>query len=149
MDRPTDLHPTDPPPAALSTALSTPNYRLTPRHIALQILPFLHLLSTIYMSWTLLAIYTQTPTPLMVVSTESMAPGFHRGDVLFVSNRDAGWDVGGVGGKGEGGVEEEGDAGRGRGRVEVRVGEMPVLWLPGRKYPMVHRVVGVWWEGGR
>lgn len=52
----------------------------------------------------------------MVVLSESMAPAFHRGDLIFLWNRTD----------------------------TVRVGEIPVCWFAGEPLPMVHRVVQVY-----
>jgi signal peptidase len=53
--------------------------------------------------------------PIVSVISESMAPAFHRGDLLFLSNRSN----------------------------NIRVGDIPVVWFPGRNLPMVHRAIKV------
>lgn len=47
-----------------------------------------------------------------------MAPAFHRGDILLLSNR----------------------------RSFAQVGDIPVVWFAGSPLPMVHRVVEVFYE---
>ena len=85
------------------------------RFLCAKLLPFLYLLSTPYMLWKLVSVLSNTPHPMMVVLSESMAPAFRRGDVIFIWNRT--------------------DA--------FRVGEIPVCWFAGQPMPMVHRVVQV------
>lgn len=58
----------------------------------------------------------------MIVISESMAPAFHRGDVVFLWNRE---------------------------RI-IKVGDIPVCWFPSRSTPMVHRAIGTHlYFGGR
>lgn len=65
------------------------------------------------MFWKALTIITGSPHPIIVVISESMAPAFNRGDLLFLWNRQP-W---------------------------ITAGEIPVCWSLGRQLPMVHRVV--------
>lgn len=65
-----------------------------------------------FMAWKAISLCTGTPYPMMVVTTGSMLPAFAPGDVLFVSNH----------------------------QQNVAVGDLPVCWLPGSAFPMVHRV---------
>ena len=69
----------------------------------------LRLIASVYMVWKALSCLTNTPCPLVVVTSESMEPGFRRGDILLLSNRQS----------------------------HVQVGDIPVLWFRGRKLPMV------------
>ncbi|KAL4991013.1 hypothetical protein BDW68DRAFT_153151 [Aspergillus falconensis] len=68
--------------------------------------------ATCFMAWKALSLWAGTPYPVMVVTTESMLPAFAPGDVLFVTNH----------------------------RQNVAIGDLPVCWLPGKAFPMVHRV---------
>ena len=57
---------------------------------------------------------------MVSVISESMAPAFHRGDLLFLSNRSN----------------------------RIQAGEIPVVWFAGRALPMVHRAIKVSDIGG-
>ncbi len=83
------------------------------RQILSQVLKLALVFSTAFMLWKSLCIFANTPSPFIVVISESMEPAFHRGDLLFVWNRDE----------------------------SLEVGEIAVCWLKGRNLPMVHRVV--------
>ena len=65
------------------------------------------------MLWKALALLSNSPIPIVVVTSESMEPAFQRGDLLFLWNRDA----------------------------SIAVGDLAVCWSKGRKLPMVHRGV--------
>lgn len=65
------------------------------------------------MAWKMLSVLTDSPQPVMVVISESMAPAFHRGDIIFLWNR----------------------------QPTIKVGDVPVCWFPGRPTPMVHRAI--------
>ncbi|KAJ6098405.1 signal peptidase complex catalytic subunit SEC11 [Penicillium canescens] len=78
-------------------------------------LTFFLFLSVPLMIWKALCLTTASPYPIVVVISESMAPAFHRGDILFLSNR----------------------------QYEVSVGDIPVVWFPGNPLPMVHRAIQV------
>lgn len=67
------------------------------------------------MAWKCLSILTNTPVPIVCVVSESMAPAFHRGDILLLWNRVS----------------------------SVNVGDIPVVWFDERPLPMVHRVIKV------
>ena len=56
---------------------------------------------------------TKSSSPVVVVTSESMEPVYHRGDILFVWNR----------------------------KEELEVGEVVVAWFSPRELPMVHRVI--------
>ncbi|KAJ5950781.1 signal peptidase I [Penicillium vulpinum] len=51
----------------------------------------------------------------MVVSSESMEPEFYRGDLILLWNH----------------------------QEKINVGDIPVVWFPGRRLPMVHRAIAV------
>ncbi|OJJ62621.1 hypothetical protein ASPSYDRAFT_109552, partial [Aspergillus sydowii CBS 593.65] len=70
------------------------------------------LIASCFMAWKAICLCTGTPYPMMVVTTESMLPAFAPGDVLFVSNH----------------------------HQDAAIGDLPVCWLPGSAFPMVHRV---------
>lgn len=93
--------------------------RYTPlRSILNSILPLLQVISICFMSWKGLSLLADTPYPLMIVITDSMAPAFQPGDVLFVSNHHR----------------------------EVQTGDLPVCWVAERPFPMVHRVIQVFYQ---
>jgi signal peptidase len=81
-----------------------------------KILHVLLVLSTTFMGWKSLCVMTGSPMPIVCVTSESMAPAFHRGDVLILSN----W------------------------QHQIRVGDIPVVWFSGYPLPMVHRAIKVW-----
>lgn len=60
--------------------------RVTARSFLKGILPLLQLISACYMAWKALSLLADTPFPIMVVTTESMAAAFRPGDVLLISN---------------------------------------------------------------
>lgn len=78
-------------------------------------LTFFLFLSVPLMTWKGICLATASPYPIMVVISESMAPAFHRGDILFLSNR----------------------------QHEISVGDIPVVWFPENPLPMVHRAIQV------
>ena len=70
-------------------------------------------IATAFAGWRCLCAITKSPTPLVVVTSESMEPTYRRGDVLFVWNRDD----------------------------TVQLGDVAVCWFKDRELPMVHRVI--------
>lgn len=58
---------------------------------------------------------TASSVPIVCVVSESMAPAFHRGDLLLLSNRSE----------------------------TIQAGDIPVVWFAGRTLPMVHRAIKV------
>lgn len=78
-------------------------------------MPLLLNLSTMLLGWKALRVLTASPSPIMCVISESMAPAFHRGDLIFLWNRPP----------------------------RVQVGDIPVIWFAGEPLPMVHRAVRV------
>ena len=62
-----------------------------------------------------MCVITGSSYPIMVVSSESMEPVFYRGDLILLWNNQR----------------------------EVNVGDIPVVWFPGRRLPMVHRAIEV------
>lgn len=71
--------------------------------------------ATAFIIWNTLKIITYTESPIVVVLSGSMEPGFYRGDLLFLYHLDSGFDL----------------------------GEIVVYKLPGREIPIVHRVLQV------
>ncbi|KZF26457.1 putative signal peptidase complex catalytic subunit SEC11 [Xylona heveae TC161] len=71
--------------------------------------------ATAYMLWKAISLITDSSHPIVVVISESMEPAFKRGDILILWNRQS----------------------------LVKVGDIPVCWLPGRSLPMVHRAISV------
>lgn len=61
------------------------------------------------MAWKAIACVSDSPTPIVVVTSQSMEPTFQRGDILLVWNR----------------------------QKYVQVGDIPVVWFKGRPLPMV------------
>ncbi|POW17460.1 hypothetical protein PSHT_06386 [Puccinia striiformis] len=88
--------------------------RLGIRHILLQGLNFATVICTALMLWKGLAVTLNTESPVVVVLSGSMEPGFYRGDLLFLSlPRDR----------------------------QLKVGEIPVFNVPEGKIPIVHRLI--------
>ena len=80
-----------------------------PRQAAKELLPTLKLIANIFIAWKALTLASDTPIPMVVVTSESMEPGFQRGDLLLLWNRDR----------------------------NVQVGDIPVIWFQDHKLPMV------------
>lgn len=74
--------------------------------------------STIFMMYQGLSLMTNSSTPIVCVISESMAPAFHRGDILFLWNYTS----------------------------SIEVGDIPVVWFDDAPLPMVHRVVQSYWD---
>lgn len=74
-----------------------------------------------FMAWKAVSLWADTPCPIMVVTTESMAPAFAPGDVLLVATHQR----------------------------HVHVGDLPVCRFPDSAVPMVHRVIRVMGQGDR
>ena len=83
-----------------------------------EILAVAQVVAICFMAWKALSLWTGTPYPVMIVTTESMVPAFAPGDILFISNHHR----------------------------NVEIGDLPVCWLPGREFPMIHRVLRVFYE---
>ncbi|KAK5117975.1 Signal peptidase complex catalytic subunit [Meristemomyces frigidus] len=86
---------------------------LQPRQLAAQILNFALVLSTAFMLWKGLSVFTNSSSPIVVVLSGSMEPAFQRGDLLFLWNRG----------------------------IETQVGEVVVYNVRGKDIPIVHRVI--------
>ncbi|EEP82410.1 signal peptidase I [Uncinocarpus reesii 1704] len=101
--------------SSLSPHLSNVRQTLT------QVLNFALVLSTAFMMWKALSIYTNSSSPIVVVLSGSMEPAFQRGDLLFLWNRSP--------------------------RAEV--GEIVVYNVRGKDIPIVHRVVRAFGDDAR
>ncbi|XP_008933590.1 PREDICTED: signal peptidase complex catalytic subunit SEC11A isoform X2 [Merops nubicus] len=74
------------------------------------------IVSSALMIWKGLMVVTGSESPIVVVLSGSMEPAFHRGDLLFLTNR----------------IEDP-----------IRVGEIVVFRIEGREIPIVHRVLKI------
>ncbi|GAB6032008.1 Signal peptidase complex catalytic subunit S11A [Chamberlinius hualienensis] len=88
--------------------------RMNKRQLLYQILNFGMIVSSALMIWKGLMVVTGSESPIVVVLSGSMEPAFHRGDLLFLTNR----------------VEDP-----------IRVGDIVVFKVEGRDIPIVHRVL--------
>jgi len=86
-----------------------------PRQAAAQLLNFALILSTAFMMWKGISVFSDSPSPIVVVLSGSMEPAFQRGDLLFLWNRNL--------------------------LGETQVGEIVVYEVEGKQIPIVHRVV--------
>ena len=78
---------------------------------------FALIVCTAFSLWKSLALYTDSPSPIVVVLSGSMEPAFHRGDLLVLNNR----------------------------KKAVDVGDVVVYNVKGRDIPIVHRVIKQHW----
>ncbi|KAI4572833.1 hypothetical protein MJG53_012671 [Ovis ammon polii x Ovis aries] len=90
--------------------------RMNKRQLYYQVLNFGMIVSSALMIWKGLMVITGSESPIVVVLSGSMEPAFHRGDLLFLTNR----------------VEDP-----------IRVGEIVVFRIEGREIPIVHRVLKI------
>uniref|UniRef100_A0A670JDM6 Signal peptidase complex catalytic subunit SEC11 n=2 Tax=Podarcis muralis TaxID=64176 RepID=A0A670JDM6_PODMU len=90
--------------------------RMNNRQLYYQVLNFGMIVSSALMIWKGLMVATGSESPIVVVLSGSMEPAFHRGDLLFLTNR----------------IEEP-----------IRVGEIVVFRIEGREIPIVHRVLKI------
>ncbi|PGH34686.1 signal peptidase complex catalytic subunit SEC11 [[Emmonsia] crescens] len=88
-------------------------YMANPRQTFTQVLNFALVLSTAFMLWKGLSVFTNSSSPIVVVLSGSMEPAFQRGDLLFLWNRSP----------------------------RVDVGEIVVYNVRGKDIPIVHRVM--------
>ncbi|TRZ18262.1 hypothetical protein HGM15179_008820 [Zosterops borbonicus] len=87
-----------------------------PPQLYYQVLNFGMIVSSALMIWKGLMVVTGSESPIVVVLSGSMEPAFHRGDLLFLTNR----------------IEDP-----------IRVGEIVVFRIEGREIPIVHRVLKI------
>ncbi|PIA17344.1 signal peptidase I [Coemansia reversa NRRL 1564] len=85
------------------------------RSLLLQGLTFLSVLTSAFMIWKGLSLFTNSESPVVVVLSGSMEPAYHRGDILFLHN----------------------------GYSPIEVGEVVVYKLNDKPIPIVHRVMKV------
>jgi signal peptidase len=85
------------------------------RQMLNQLFNFLSVISTAYMIWKGISVYTNCESPIVVVLSESMSPAFERGDILFLSMRSA----------------------------PIVAGDICVFKIEGRDIPIVHRALKV------
>ena len=78
-----------------------------------QLLNFALVLSTAFMMWKGLSVFTNSPSPIVVILSGSMEPAFQRGDLLFLWNRG----------------------------MDTQIGEIVVYNVRGKDIPIVHRVI--------
>jgi len=88
------------------------------RGFILQSLSAVYLIVSGYMIWRTIGILCNTPSPIVVVLSESMEPGFKRGDILFLAN----W------------------------KREIKAGDICVFRLVEKEIPVVHRVIERFYE---
>jgi signal peptidase len=86
-----------------------------------------------FMIYFILQVSLNTQTPVVVVVSGSMRPTINEGDILFVQGRDPSLIQNGSA------VEKDGD---------IIVFNAYGLWLSAPKDPIVHRVIGKWYENG-
>lgn len=65
------------------------------------------------MLWKFISVFANNESPIVVVLTESMSPGFERGDILFLENLNQ----------------------------DYHSGDIPVFSLKGKEIPIVHRII--------
>lgn len=83
------------------------------RRAAYALYSIVSVLASVFMVWKAIACVSDSPIPIVVVTSQSMEPTFRRGDILLLWNR----------------------------QEFVRVGEIPVVWFEGRPLPMVSAVM--------
>ena len=83
------------------------------RRKVVQLVQLLHVIATSLAAWKGLALVTNTESPIVVVLSGSMEPGFYRGDLLLLTM----WNK------------------------PIEVGEITVYRVPGTEIPIVHRVI--------
>ncbi|KAH9576832.1 hypothetical protein CY35_01G184100 [Sphagnum magellanicum] len=83
------------------------------RHIALQAISLGMIVTSALIIWKGLMCFTGSESPVVVVLSGSMEPGFRRGDILFLHMSKA----------------------------PIRAGEIVVFHVDGRDIPIVHRVI--------
>ncbi|KAK3159542.1 hypothetical protein QOZ80_2AG0151340 [Eleusine coracana subsp. coracana] len=88
---------------------------LRDRHLLAQFVSLGMIVASALIIWKGLVVVTGTESPLVVVLSESMEPGFKRGDILFLHMK----------------------------KDPIRTGEIVVFNVDGRDIPIVHRVIKV------
>lgn len=88
----------------------------SPKRLFGTMMPAVLTIVAIFTAWKGMCAITSSSHPVMVVSSESMEPAFYRGDLILLWNR----------------------------QQIVNMGDIPVVWFPGRSLPMVHRSIAVY-----
>ncbi|KAJ2707885.1 Signal peptidase complex catalytic subunit [Coemansia sp. IMI 203386] len=91
------------------------NKKFGVRTLLVQGLTFLNVLTSAFMIWKGLSLFTNSESPVVVVLSGSMEPAYHRGDILFLHN----------------------------GYSPIDIGEVVVYKLKDKPIPIVHRVLKV------
>ncbi|KXT15015.1 hypothetical protein AC579_7772 [Pseudocercospora musae] len=91
------------------------------RKSLLNALPLALSACNVFVAWKIWSLITGSTIPAMVVISESMAPAFHRGDLILLWNRTR----------------------------NINVGDIPVVWFEEQSLPMVHRCIQSYWEAGQ
>ncbi|KAJ2782330.1 Signal peptidase complex catalytic subunit [Coemansia interrupta] len=91
------------------------NKRFGVRTLLVQGLTLLNVLTSAFMIWKGLSLFTNSESPVVVVLSGSMEPAYHRGDILFLHN----------------------------GYSPIDVGEVVVYKVKDKPIPIVHRVLKV------
>eukprot|EP00249_Psilotum_nudum_P006664 c19965_g1_i2 orf=203-769(+) len=85
------------------------------RHLVMQIVSLGMIVTSALIIWKGLMCFTGSESPVVVVLSGSMEPGFRRGDILFLN----------------------------MGKKPIQAGEIVVFHVDGRDIPIVHRVIKV------
>lgn len=85
--------------------------RMTYRQFLLQVINGFYSILGTYMLWKLIGVLANNDSPIVVVLSESMSPGFNRGDILFLTTK------------------------------EYTTGDMAVFQLNKKEIPIVHRII--------
>ncbi|KAJ1850912.1 Signal peptidase complex catalytic subunit [Coemansia sp. RSA 1722] len=91
------------------------NKKFGVRTLLVQGLTFLNVLTSAFMIWKGLSLFTNSESPVVVVLSGSMEPAYYRGDILFLHN----------------------------GYSPIDIGEVVVYKLKDKPIPIVHRVLKV------
>ncbi|CBZ52156.1 hypothetical protein NCLIV_019450 [Neospora caninum Liverpool] len=86
-----------------------------PREALLSVVNLLCVLFTALMLWRVLVVFSNSPSPVVVVLSGSMEPALQRGDILFLVDRGP----------------------------ELKAGDIVVFKVDGREIPIVHRVLSL------
>ncbi|KAJ1880244.1 Signal peptidase complex catalytic subunit [Kickxella alabastrina] len=91
------------------------NKKFGVRSLLVQGLTFLSVLTSAFMIWKGLSLFTNSESPVVVVLSGSMEPAYYRGDILFLHN----------------------------GYSPIEIGEVVVYKVKEKPIPIVHRVLKV------
>ncbi|EEB08127.1 signal peptidase subunit Sec11 [Schizosaccharomyces japonicus yFS275] len=116
------------------------NPRLLSRQGIAQLLNFLLVLSSAFMGYKTLGMFTNSDCPVVVVLSESMEPSFKRGDILLLDNRMP---------KLEPTDQPQSLWSKIIYGSPVGIGDIVVYNLPHRAIPIVHRVTKLYDDGNQ